>query len=52
MHRDIKPQTLMIGEHFRLKIGDFNIAKIYEINLKSTKELQFIWAGGSVELRL
>ena len=36
MHRDLKPQNLLINEVLNLKIGDFGLAKENTFNLKNT----------------
>lgn len=44
LHRDIKPQNLLIDVHLRLKIADFGLARAYTIPIpKYTRDVVTVW---------
>jgi len=44
LHRDLKPQNLLIDSHLRLKIADFGLARSYTVPVpKYTHEVVTVW---------
>merc|ERR1712187_237843 len=44
LHRDIKPQNLLIDQHLCLKIADFGLARAYSVPVpKYTHEVVTVW---------
>lgn len=44
LHRDIKPQNLLIDGHLRMKIADFGLARAYSVPVpKYTHEVVTVW---------
>jgi serine/threonine protein kinase len=36
VHRDLKPQNVLVSSDLRIKIADFGLAKIYDFDMKLT----------------
>jgi cyclin-dependent kinase len=44
MHRDLKPQNLLINRHGQLKIADFGLARAFAIPMRTyTHEVVTLW---------
>lgn len=44
MHRDIKPQNVLIGEGHEVKLADFGLAKLFSLSdCLNTKEVVTLW---------
>lgn len=44
LHRDLKPQNLLLDENFNLKIADFGLSKTFSLPLKpATREVVTLW---------
>lgn len=45
VHRDLKPQNVLVSSDLRIKIADFGLAKIYDFDMKLTSVVLniYIW---------
>ncbi|CAL2029635.1 unnamed protein product [Caenorhabditis brenneri] len=43
IHRDIKPDNLMLNENDCIKIGDFGLARVYDPDIEMTQEAVSLW---------
>lgn len=44
LHRDLKPQNLLLDENYNLKIADFGLSKTFSLPLKpATREVVTLW---------
>lgn len=44
IHRDIKPQNLLVTQDQTLKIADFGLARVYSLPIKTlTHEIETLW---------
>lgn len=43
VHRDLKPQNVLVSSDLRIKIADFGLAKIYDFDMKLTSVVRNIY---------
>ncbi|XP_001947810.2 cyclin-dependent kinase 4 [Acyrthosiphon pisum] len=43
VHRDLKPQNVLVSSDLRIKIADFGLAKIYDFDMKLTSVVVTLW---------
>jgi len=43
VHRDLKPQNVLVSSDLRIKIADFGLAKIYDFDMKLTSVVSNDW---------
>jgi serine/threonine protein kinase len=44
MHRDLKPQNILISDKILVKIADFGLGRIFNVPMKNfTKEILTLW---------
>lgn len=47
VHRDLKPQNVLVSSDLRIKIADFGLAKIYDFDMKLTSVVYTIYTFSS-----
>ncbi|XP_049417173.1 cyclin-dependent kinase 6 [Epinephelus fuscoguttatus] len=43
LHRDLKPQNILVTSHGEVKIADFGLARIYTFNIALTPDVVTLW---------
>ncbi|CEG81380.1 Putative Serine/threonine-protein kinase pef1 [Rhizopus microsporus] len=51
LHRDLKPQNLLINKHGELKLGDFGLARAFGIPVNTFSNEVVTYRGSNVELK-
>lgn len=51
VHRDLKPQNVLVSSDLRIKIADFGLAKIYDFDMKLTSVVSNIYTHAAFKYK-